>query len=178
MLAYVEGDANAFERLFESLAPSVRAFFLRSVRDANAAEDLVQTTFLKLHGSRRRWRRGDRVRPWVFGIAGHVRVDWLRMQRRVVADALEEEDLPAPASALDPSAGLERREQAERVHAALDSLPESQRLVVHLHRFEGLGFADIGEVLGITEGAAKLRAFRAYEEPRKRLGDLLAEDSR
>lgn len=176
MQAYVEGDAEAFERLFQSLAPSLRAFFLRSVREAHVADDLVQTTFLELHRGRRRWRRDERVRPWIFGIAGHVRVDWLRKQRRVVADPVGAEELPAPEP--DASAGLVRREQAERVHAAVESLPESQRLVVHLHRFEGLGFAEIAEVLGISEGAAKLRAFRAYEELRKRLGDLVAEDSR
>jgi RNA polymerase sigma-70 factor (ECF subfamily) len=177
MQSYVEGDAEAFERLFESLAPSVRAFFVRSVRDASVAEDLVQTTFLELHGARRRWRRGERLRPWVFGIAGHVRADWFRSRRRVATDALDEEALPASASSADPSAGVAHRERAERVHAALESLPESQRIVVHLHRFEGLGFAEIGEVLGISEGAAKLRAFRAYEELRRRLGDLVAEDS-
>ena len=176
MQAYVEGDAEAFERLFESLAPSLRAFFARCVRDATLAEDLVQTTFLKLHGARRRWRRGERLRPWVFGIAGHVRADWLRTLGRLQTDVLEEEDLPAATSS-DPSVGLGDRERTQRVHAALDSLPESQRVVVHLYRFEGLGFAEIGRVLGISEGAAKLRAFRAYEELRKRLGDLVAEES-
>ncbi len=177
MQAYVEGDAEAFERLFASLAPSLRAFFGRSVRDATLAEDLVQTTLLKLHGARRSWRRGERLRPWVFGIAGHVRADWLRTQGRVQTDALDEEELPAPPSYPDPMAALGQRERTERVHAALDSLPESQRIVVHLHRFEGLGFAEIGRVLGISEGAAKLRAFRAYEELRKRLSDLVVEES-
>jgi DNA-directed RNA polymerase specialized sigma24 family protein len=49
-------------------------------------------------------------------------------------------------------------------------------VVVHLHRYEGLGFAEIGKVLGITEGAAKLRAFRAYEQLRTLLSDLVAEE--
>ena len=44
--------------------------------------------------------------------------------------------------------------------------PEPQRVVVHLHRFEELSFAEIGRVLGISEGAAKLRAFRAYGQLR------------
>ena len=61
------------------------------------------------------------------------------------------------------------------MHLALESLTEPQRVVVHLHRFEGLGFAEIGRILGISEGAAKLRAFRAYEALRKRLGDLVEE---
>jgi RNA polymerase sigma-70 factor, ECF subfamily len=177
MQAYVEGDLRAFERLFASLAPSLRAFFLRSVGNASTADDLAQTTFLKLHGARRRWRRGERVRPWVFTIAANVRVDWLRAQGRVPTEALDDEGGAVPDAAADPAAALDGRERSERVHAAIDALSESQRVVVHLHRFEGLGFAEIGRILGISEGAAKLRAFRAYEELRRRLGDLVAEEA-
>jgi len=177
MQAYVEGDVEAFERLFASLAPSLHGFFMRSVGDASAAEDLMQTTFLKLHGARRRWRRGERLRPWVFAIAAHVRVDWLRRQGRLATGTLDDEVLSAADPSSDPGAGLRDRERSERVHLALESLTEPQRVVVHLHRFEGLGFAEIGTILGISEGAAKLRAFRAYAELRKRLGDLVEEGS-
>jgi RNA polymerase sigma-70 factor, ECF subfamily len=177
MQAYVEGDVRAFQRLFASLTPSLRAFFRRSVRDAAVADDLVQTTFLKLHGARRRWRPGERLRPWVFAIAAHVRTDWLRSQGRRAAEALGEGALEEADPSGDPSSGLRARERSERVHAALESLTEEQRTVVRLHRFEGLAFAQIGAALGITEGAAKLRAFRAYAELRKRLGDLVAEES-
>lgn len=177
MQAYVEGDVEAFQRLFASLAPSLHAFFVRSVGNKSAADDLMQTTFLKLHGARRQWKRGERLRPWAFSIAAHVRVDWLRDQGRLPTEALDEEGVSAPHSSSDPSAGLQDRERSERVHLALESLTEPQRIVVHLHRFEGLGFAEIGRILGISEGAAKLRAFRAYEELRKRLGDLVEEGS-
>jgi RNA polymerase sigma factor (sigma-70 family) len=173
MQAYVEGDLEAFQRLFESLAPSLHAFFARSAGSSSVADDLMQTTFLKLHGARRRWKRGERLRPWVFSIAAHVRVDWLRAQGRLPTEVLDEEGLAATHQDSDPSTGLEDRERGERVHRAIESLTEPQRVVVHLHRFEGLGFAEIGKILGITEGAAKLRAFRAYEELRKRLGDLI-----
>lgn len=177
MQAYVEGDVGAFQLLFQSLAPSLHAFFVRSVGNASAADDLMQITFLKLHGARRLWRRGERLRPWVFAIAAHARVDWLRSQGRVPTEILDDEVLSAPDPSSDPGAQLQDRERSERVHAAIDSLPEPQRTVVHLHRFEGLGFAEIGKILGISEGAAKLRAFRAYQELRKRLGDLVAEGS-
>jgi RNA polymerase sigma-70 factor (ECF subfamily) len=176
MQGYVEGDVRSFQRLFESLAPPLQAFFVRSIRDRSVADDLVQTTFLKLHRARRLWRRGARLRPWVFGIAARVRVDWLRAQGRAPAESLDDEGAPVPESPLDPGAELWARERSERLHAALDALAEPQRIVVHLHRFEGLAFAEIGAVLGISEGAAKLRAFRGYEELRRRLADL-AEDA-
>ncbi len=173
MEAYVAGDAEAFQRLFRSLAPSVHAFFARTVGHGAAAEDLLQTTFLKLHRARRRWRRGERLRPWVFTIAARVRTDWLRRNGR--EEEVDDEALD-PEVPRDPATAALARERSERVRAALECLSGPQRVVVHLHRFEELSFAEIGEVLGISEGAAKLRAFRAYAELRRLLADLVTED--
>jgi RNA polymerase sigma-70 factor (ECF subfamily) len=178
MQAYAEGDVEAFRRLFASLAPALHAFLARAARDDTVADDLTQTTFLKLHAARRQWRRGERVRPWVFSIAAHVHADWLRRQGRAAAEPLDEEGLPDPHPASDPTTGLEDEERSERVRAAIEELTGPQRVVVHLHRYEGLGFAEIGKVLGISEGAAKLRAFRAYEALRRRLADLAAREPR
>jgi len=50
-------------------------------------------------------------------------------------------------------------------------------MVGHLHRFEGLSVAEIGDVLGISAGAARIRAFRAYAILRDRLRPLVQEDS-
>jgi RNA polymerase sigma-70 factor, ECF subfamily len=177
MEAYVRGDAVAFERLFATLAPALRAFFLRAVGNAADAEDLMQTTLLKLHGARDRWRRGERLRPWLFTIAARVRSDWLRRKGRANEAPLDDEDPSQPAVDPDQATGSDVRERAERVRAALDGLSESQRMIVHLHRFEGLTFGEIGRVLGISEGAAKLRAFRAYGQLRKVLLDLVVEGS-
>src|SRR5919108_2138058 len=122
MQAYVEGDVEAFERLFASLAPSLRAFFMRSAGRASVADDLVQTTFLNVHRARRQWRRGDRLRPWVFAIAGRVRVDWLRSLGRLATEPLDGESLAeAPQAASDPAAAFGEHERSERVHAAIES---------------------------------------------------------
>jgi len=173
MAAYVAGDARAFERLFRALAPSLRAFFARSVGPGAVADDLAQTTFLKVHRARAAFRAGERVRPWVFTIAARVRSDWLRAQGRT-EDELDA-DAPDPEPGRDPSQAALGRERAERVREALAGLPEPQRVVVHLHRFEDLSFAEIGRALGISEGAARIRAFRAYDRLRALLGDLVEE---
>ena len=62
------------------------------------------------------------------------------------------------------------------MRAALARLPDSQREVIYLHRFEEMSFAEIGAVLGTSEGAVKLRAFRGYEKLREELAPLLGED--
>jgi RNA polymerase sigma-70 factor (ECF subfamily) len=69
--------------------------------------------------------------------------------------------------------GDRQRERTARVRQAIDQLPESQRVVVQLHRFEGLTFAQIADILGTTALAVRARAFRAYETLRLELADLV-----
>ena len=82
-------------------------------------------------------------------------------------EALARADEQAPR---DPPPDTEVR---DAVRAALAALPESQRAVIHLHRYEGMTFAEIAQVLGSTPGAVKLRAFRGYEKLREQLKGLL-----
>jgi RNA polymerase sigma-70 factor (ECF subfamily) len=177
MTAYVAGDADAFRRLFGRLAPRLHAFLRRSVGSGAEADDLLQQTFLRLHDARDRWRSGQPVRPWLFTIAARARLDWLRRRSRSpevpeAADAVAN----APAAGDGADDALVRGEVAARVRAELDRLPEAQRTIVHLHRYEGMTFGQIAAVLGTTEGAVKLRAFRAYETLRRRLADLVEEE--
>jgi RNA polymerase sigma-70 factor (ECF subfamily) len=183
MRAYVDGDRGAFARLFDRLAPPLHAFFVRSFRSRPMADDLVQTTFLKLHRARERWHPELPLRPWVFTIAARVRQDELRRARGLGETAGEEEIATAEARGTDvlavpdAEARLFAHDREARVRDALEALPEAQRTVIHLHRFEGLTFGEIARALGTTEGAVKLRAFRGYERLRSALADLVKEDA-
>jgi RNA polymerase sigma factor (sigma-70 family) len=178
MDAYVDGDATAFEALFARLAPRVHRFFMSSFRDRAVADDLLQTTFLKLHAARDDYQADSPLRPWLFTIAARVRFDELRRRHRAAARANEEELAAAEdAGSSTPEQELVDADRAAQVRSALERLPLSQRTVVHLHRFEGLSFPEIAQVLGTTEGAVKLRAFRAYELLRTTLRHLLDEEA-
>ena len=180
MAAYAAGDAAAFERLFGALAPRVLAFFVRSLGDRAVAEDLLQQTFLKLHRNRTSYDPTRGARPWIFTIAARLRADELRRRGRSREDSDEApEDRGAGAVAAEFAAQRQSAASSEgraaAVQEALVQLSERQRTILHLHRFEGLTFAEIGESLGLSEGAVKLRAFRAYERLRTLLRPLLAE---
>jgi RNA polymerase sigma-70 factor, ECF subfamily len=171
MAAYVAGDRHAFEVLFGRLAPRLHAFFRRSFSSESTADDLLQTTFLKLHRARDTYDPGLRVAPWAFAIASRVRLDEFRKRKRLAEDGDEEALARADEarategsepSAIDPGT-------TDAVRRAVDALPESQRVVIHLNRFEDMTFAEIATVLGTTEGAVKLRAFRAYGALRQKL---------
>jgi RNA polymerase sigma-70 factor (ECF subfamily) len=115
-----------------------------------------------------------RVAPWAFAIAARVRLDEFRKRKRLAEDgdeeALARADETRAAEARDD--GAIDGDTAEAVRRAVDALPESQRVVIHLNRFEGMTFAEIARVLGTTEGAVKLRAFRAYAALREALAPL------
>ena len=173
MARYAAGDQVAFMRLFALLAPRIRAFFLRSFSDdASVAEDLTQTTFLKLHRARASYRPDLPLKSWVFTIAAGVRRDELRRRYRLPPHVSEAELEQAEARLSEEPASSQRIDEASRndaVRNAMKHLPESQRVVVHLHRYEELTFEQIGVVLGTTSGSVRVRASRAYERLREEL---------
>jgi len=160
MTEYVEGDREAFTALFNALSPRVYAYLVRATRNRVLAEDLLQATFLKVHRARERFQVGAPVVPWVFRIAQNVLRDEWRQNKRNAADPTLDGELPTHAAGpSNPSlTGAEKR-----IEAALAALPEEQRSVVLLHKFEGLSMNEVAEILGITSGAARVRAHRAYK---------------
>jgi RNA polymerase sigma-70 factor (ECF subfamily) len=176
MASYAAGDDRAFPALFRALAPRLLGFFRRTLSDQALCEDLVQMTFVRLHAARDRYRPGSPVRPWLFTIAARVRIDELRRRQRRPRGAGDDElDQLSDPTQEDEDLLPDQEARASSVRDALSALPESHRMVVHLHRFEGLSFAEIGEVLGISAGAARIRAFRAYALLREKLRPLMQE---
>lgn len=162
MAGYQAGSMEAFERLYETLAPRLVAYLTWLTRDGAHAQDLLQETFLQLHRSRHVYRADLPVRPWAFAVARHV---WLMDQRsrsrRPVASP-ELPDLPVPAEA----ESLADRESVRRAVARL--LPDRREALL-LHHVWGFSFAEIGQLLGIRTDAAKLRSSRGMADLRNLL---------
>ena len=160
------GRLSAFRILFERIGPWLRAFFTRSFADRAVAEDLTQATFLRLHGARESYQSGRPLKPWLFSIALGVRRDELRRRLppagRMDEDVLETNEALAGA-AFQASAAAPPSEHQEAVRNAIRRLPDSQRVVIHLHQYDGLTFERIAERLHTTPGAVRVRASRAYE---------------
>jgi RNA polymerase sigma-70 factor (ECF subfamily) len=182
MARYVDGDKRAYEQLHATLAPRLRRFVTKFVRDEASAEDLVQMTMLKAHLARGRFRlQGGNpdgaVQGWYFTIARNVAMDHLRKQYRqdrhlAHPRASQDRDDKDRITALPDGApsvedlGIDRETELEiidRVHAAIAKLPASQREVVELHKLRGMTMAEVARRLEIREGAARVRAHRAYK---------------
>jgi RNA polymerase sigma-70 factor (ECF subfamily) len=158
MEQFCAGDGKAFDALFARHAPSVKRYLTRLVGNAAQADDLVQATFLSVVRARGRFLRGARFKPWLYAIATNAARDSRRRGRAesVTDDGALPEEVAEAALTSDP--GLEKQ-----VHQALATLPAAQREAIVLHRFEGLSFGEIAEIVGLTESAVKVRAHRGYE---------------
>lgn len=160
MEEYQRGKLEAFEKLYSSLVGEVGGYLRNLVRDAHRAEDLLQETFLQMHRARHTYLPGKPVRPWVYAIARNVFLMSERARRRRHAhEQLAEGELPEMPVASQVSAW----EGQKDLGRLLSRLPEKTREVLMLHHVAGLSFKEVAEVLGLSEGAAKVRAHRAME---------------
>jgi RNA polymerase sigma-70 factor (ECF subfamily) len=170
MELYAGGDAAAFVRVYDAIAPRLYGYLLRQTRDRSRAEDLLQHTMLHIHRARDRFIAGAEVMPWAFAIARRLLVDDIRRNRRIV---LSDDGEPDPGVSLAPMADdvAHAGELAVRIQVILARLPHSQRAAFELIKQEGLTVAEAAQVLGTTVAAVKLRAHRAYEALRASLGE-------
>jgi RNA polymerase sigma-70 factor (ECF subfamily) len=161
-----QGDPAAYATLVDRYSDRLFAFFLRSVDDREAARDLVQSTFLHVHRARADFRPGEPFRPWVYTIATNLRREHFRRRRRKPEALWDPERHPEPAVGPAASTASDRA-----VRRALAGLSDDQREVVELHWFSGFSFPEIGELVGASTTAVKVRAHRAYARLRTALGE-------
>lgn len=172
MERFCGGDEAAFNALYQRHAGALRGFLLRWSRSQAAADDLLQLTFISAVRGRGRWEKGRAVKPWLYAIAANAARDWSRRQGR--GETLTD-DGALPVTAISGDAQVADPGLSRAVQAALAKLPEGQRLPILMHRFEGLGFSEIAEVMGLSETAVKVRAHRGYARLRELLSGLKEE---
>ena len=169
MERYATGDDRALAELYRRGAGRVRGFLIRLSGDPVLAEDLTQETFVRIHRARGNFAAGAAALPWMFAIARNAFLDHARREnvRRNSSARLA----PDPVAAKDTQGDevLSGREMLDIVRETLERLPMLQRDAFVLLRFEGLSVSEAAQILGATEAAVKVRAFRAYEALRAAL---------
>jgi RNA polymerase sigma-70 factor (ECF subfamily) len=172
---YARGEEAVFDLIYRQAAPRLRGFLLRLCSDRSLAEDLMQEAFVRVHLARGSFARGAMALPWMLAIARNAFLDHARRQRvrRAVGDCLSEDQRSSSHAAPETRGDevLAGREMLEVVQRTLQRMSLSQREAFILLRFEGLSVRDAAQVVGATEAAVKVRAFRAYEMLREALND-------
>src|SRR6266566_2617147 len=151
MLDVKSGDDSSFELLLRKYRTPVVNFLYRMVRDAAAAEDLAQEVFLRVYRARGQYLPTAKFTTWMFRIATNLAFNALRDGRchqlevsidRSAVDRLGDGESEQPALEIadrQPSIELEliRRDRAELIRRAVESLPEKQRAAVLLPKYKG-----------------------------------------
>jgi RNA polymerase sigma-70 factor, ECF subfamily len=168
-----DGDARAFEIVFDRHADAAFSLAYRMCGRRAMAQDVVQEAFLSLWRSGARYDRGrGSVRSWVLSVVRNraidlFRRDTVRAGRDINAEGVVER-MPAPE---DVARDAERRQDAHDVRVALSDLPPEQRQVIELAYFGGFTHTQIAEMLEVPPGTVKGRMRLGLTKLRVALSD-------
>jgi RNA polymerase sigma-70 factor (ECF subfamily) len=178
MVRVREGDESSFALLLNQHRRPVVHFLFRMVQNRAISEELAQEVFLRVYRSRASYEPTAKFTTWLFRIATHVALNWIRDGKNERGhQSFEEEVVEGVGRQIpDRRPTVEHKMMSEarldEVRRAIDALPAKQRAAVVMHKYHELDYYRIARALGISESALKSLLFRAYESLRERLSHL------
>lgn len=151
--------AKEYNIAVENYSDNIFRFALKHLRNEMSAKDIVQETFTKV------WIKheevsNEKVKSYLFTTAYNAIVDWVKKEKRSGDIENVEETAKKPSSTFDVQ---------DVLTSALNRLPETQKSLVLLRDYEGYNYAEIGEIMSLSEAQVKVYIFRA----RKALKDYI-----
>lgn len=182
MLQLRAGNMEAFDFLLNKYRRPIVHFMYRMVHNESVAEELAQEVFLRVYRSRETYRAEARFSTWLYRIATNLGVNHARDTRHeraastVYLDEPDSETGSTPDVAdMTPSAESKilRRERMAAIREHVMALPQRQQMAVLMHKYEGMDYKQIGDVLKLSESATKSLLFRAYQTLREKLKEFV-----
>jgi len=167
-----EASIGEFRRLYETVFPILFRVAYRITSSEEAAEDLCQEAFFRLHEKEMIFPSPDEAKYWLIRVVKNAALNYARRkvrERKAYQRAFREDTRTEETG----ENALVKKETKEEVRVALDKLPENLRIVMILKEYGDLNYKEIGRTLGISEGNVKVRVFRA----RERLAGLLKDET-
>jgi len=166
----LQGGRNEFRTLVERYQSMVFRTCMGFLHDKDDADDLTQEVFIQAYQSLNKFKNDSAFSTWIYRIAVNASLNRLRKNSRTPIlnrlDSLfvtgKEKEISLTANDdEDPESILIRLEKSKWIQAALDSLPENQRTVIVLSKYDDLSQKEIAEIMKITEGAVESLIQRA-----------------
>ena len=182
MLRVAAGDEAGFNYLVEKHYRAMIHFLFRMVHNQAVAEELAQEVFLRVYRSRESYRAEAKFTTWLYRIATNLAVNQARDTRYERSAQTVYLDAPDPETGTTPDVAddepiaeqqLLRDERMAAIRKHVMDLPERQRMAVLMHKYQGMDYKQIGEVLKLSESATKSLLFRAYQTLRDKLKDFV-----
>ncbi len=169
--AYLDGDAAAFNTLYDRYRKPLYGFLKNILRERNdQLDDIFQKTWLKAIGSLKKYRDQEKFSAWLMRIAANLAYDTFRSEKRHPQEEFDdklEAVLPAPRS-MSPDSGIRDRELAEAISEAVASLSPEIR-TVFLMRKEEIPFREIAEIQKCSINTCLARMQYALKKLRSQL---------
>ena len=186
MMSCSRGKPEAFAKLMHRYQDRLARYINGFVKNDDLAQDLTQETFLRAYRNRKSYVPKARFVTWIYRIATNLCHDEFRRKRSAHTVSLntsftfqinekgEEEtcalyEMIPDDSVIPPNVEVEKEEQRMRLRAAIESLSEKHRVVINMHVYKGMEYAQIAEQLGCSVGTIKSRMHYAIKTLRQML---------
>ena len=184
MLAAQAGDEEAFTALVRRHRSAIVNLAYRYVKNRADADDLAQEVFLRVYRARKRYRPEAKFKTWLYRIAVNTSLNEIRNRRNRAtygaaaiqgagADDASPAAMVADEAQREPLERVEHDEMRDRVRAAVDALPERQRMAILLNKFHGLSYEELAEAMEMTIPGVKSLLVRARANVRGRIEPYL-----
>lgn len=165
MLKVKAGDIDKLGLLYERYNKMLFGFFWRMSGSVEVSEDLVQTVFYRILKNKTQYKGKGKFSSWMFQIAHNLWADHYKKNHRIdLKDDMERWELK---DGLSTDEQIEREEQMRQLRNALHHLSEDKKEVLILSRYQGLKYSEIAKILHTSEGAVKIKVFRALADLRE-----------
>jgi RNA polymerase sigma-70 factor (ECF subfamily) len=171
---FQQGDLTAFDQIVDRYQGQLINFVGRLLNDRNAAEDIVQETFLRVYRNKHRYKEIARFSTWIYTIAGNLARTELR--RRKIRNFFSisqrgegEKDYEIPDSDIDVEKSVEGSLVKEMILREVMKLPVYFREVIILRDLQDLSYEEISQILNVPLGTVKSRVNRGRSQIQKRL---------
>lgn len=154
LILSTRGDATAFELLYQRHNRALYNYLLRLIHRPTVAEELLQEVFLAAWKAASQFRGEAKVKNWLFRIAHHRAVSWLRRNRE---ELMSDDEIPDEPVTSQGERRVEDSWRIEQLHIALDRLSPTHRAVLELAFFHELNYAEIAEIMDCPVGTVKSR---------------------
>jgi len=177
-------DHSAFKALVDRYQALVINTCYNLLGNRDDAEDVAQEVFFQVYKSAKKFRQEAKLSTWLYRIAVNRSLNFIRDNKRwgwlnslsTLLEGDREVVTDVPASNSDrPDVVLEKKDRNAAVQKAINSLPEKQRAAFVLHKYEGLSYQEIAEIMQRSLSSVESIIHRAKANLKKKLIHYLEE---